>query len=69
MIEQMLTAHEVGARCGISRTTIYRLMRDGVFPRPIPAGRRAVRWLEREVVGWQEQQMSAREADRDDGKK
>ena len=29
---------------GISRSTIYRLMLDEEFPRPIKLGRRAVGW-------------------------
>jgi len=37
---------------GISRSTIYRLMEDGDFPRPIKLGRRAVRWKSEDIDDW-----------------
>ena len=48
----MLTRQQVEARCGIGRTTIYRLMRTGEFPAPLRIGPRAVRWPEAEIVAW-----------------
>lgn len=52
MTDSLLTRPEVEGRCGISKTTIYRLMRSGAFPEPIPVGARAVRWLESEIDQW-----------------
>ena len=37
---------------GISRSTIYRMMHVGEFPRPIKLGRRAVGWREDEIEQW-----------------
>ena len=37
--------------CQIGRSTIYRLMREGLFPVPIRVGPRAVRWPEHELAG------------------
>ena len=37
---------------GISRSTIYRLMLDEEFPRPIKLGRRAVGWKSEDVKSW-----------------
>ena len=37
---------------GISRSTIYRLMEDGDFPRPIRIGRRAVGWKSEDIDDW-----------------
>lgn len=37
---------------GISRSTIYRLMEDGDFPRPIRLGRRAVGWKSEDIDDW-----------------
>lgn len=48
----MLTRQQVEARCGIGRTTIYRLMRAGEFPEPVRIGPRAVRWIEAEIAAW-----------------
>ena len=51
-MSNLLTRQQVSERCGISRTTIYRLMRAGEFPEPIRIGPRAVRWREDDLVKW-----------------
>ena len=43
---------EVLARCGLSRSTLYRQMGEGAFPRPLRVGVRAVRWREAEIEDW-----------------
>ena len=45
----LLTRREVERRTGLSRSTIYRKMRDGTFPVPLKISERAVRWREREI--------------------
>ena len=50
--ERMLRRHEVELRCGLARTSIYRLMRVGAFPEPVKVGPRAVRWPESEIEQW-----------------
>ena len=54
MTEQsrMLRRAEVEKRCGISRSSIYRLMRRGMFPEPVQIGPKAVRWPEAEISAW-----------------
>ena len=52
MTDRLLRREEVETRCGIARTTIYRLMRCGEFPEPLKVGPRAVRWLESEIETW-----------------
>ena len=34
------------------RSTIYQYIKDGVFPKPVPLGPRAVGWLESDVTEW-----------------
>ncbi len=46
---KMLKRDEVEEICKISRSAIYRLMREADFPEPIRVGQRAVRWRESEV--------------------
>ena len=43
---------EVMARTGLSRSTIYDLIRRRKFPSQINLGPRAVGWVEDEVVDW-----------------
>ena len=38
----------------MSRSSIYRLMQDGEFPRPVKVGPAAVRWRESEITHWSE---------------
>ncbi len=50
---------EVLHRCGISNTTLHRLIKEGDFPAPIQLGPRAVAWVESEVDSWIEQRIKA----------
>ena len=49
---RLLRLSEVRARCGLSRSSIYRKMREGSFPEPLKVGDRAVRWPEHEINAW-----------------
>ena len=50
--DRLLKRQEVEARCGLARTSIYRMMSAGTFPRPLRVGTRAVRWSEAEIEHW-----------------
>ena len=52
MSSRVLRRPEVEARTGLSRSTIYRLMDEGAFPRPVRLHTRAVGWREDDVAGW-----------------
>ena len=52
MNDRLLRREEVQERVGLTRTTIYRLMREGAFPVPIRIGPRAVRWPASELEQW-----------------
>jgi len=39
-------------RVGYSRSTIYQLIAEGKFPKPINLGARAVAWLESDIDSW-----------------
>ena len=47
-----LRRRQVQTRTGLSRSTIYQHIKDGVFPKPVPLGPRAVGWLESDVSEW-----------------
>ena len=51
-MSNLLTRREVESRFGISKTTVYRLMQCGAFPKPVRIGVRAVRWDESEIAEW-----------------
>ncbi len=46
---KVLRVPEVLARHGVSRTTIFRLERDGEFPQRIQLSRNSVGWAEDEI--------------------
>lgn len=58
MMTKMYRRDEVKAITGLSTSSIYRLMADGSFPRPVRIGERAVAWTEQSLIDW----MSERDA-------
>ncbi len=55
-------AQVIAIRGGGGTSRLYADMDAGLFPRPIKTGRRAVAWLQREVVAWQNQRIAERDA-------
>ena len=47
-----LRRKQVESRTGLSLSTIYQYVKDGVFPKHVPLGPRAVGWLESDVSEW-----------------
>ena len=64
---RFLRLPEVLARTGLSRSTIYVRLEQGLFPRPVSLGVRAVGWIESEVDEWIRRRIaeSRFEGDRD----
>ena len=48
----ILRRRHVEQRTGLSRSTLYQYMKDGVFPKPVQLGLRAVGWLESDISKW-----------------
>lgn len=44
----------VERQTGLSRSTIYAMMAEGTFPRPIRLGKRAVGWRDSDIAAWLE---------------
>ena len=51
-VDSFLREREVHRRTGLSRTTRWRLERDGKFPRRRLISPGAVGWLESEISDW-----------------
>lgn len=58
-VDPLLTRPEVEAEIGLGRSTIYRLMAAGAFPRPLRIGRQAVRWPRSAIEKWKAEQPLA----------
>jgi len=52
MAKKVIRRREVEARIGLARSTIYAMMADDRFPRPVKIGRRAVGWIEEDINNW-----------------
>ena len=50
--DRLLRREEVEARTALSRSSLYRKMREGTFPLPLKISKRAVRWWETEVEAY-----------------
>lgn len=51
-MESLKRLPDVLSRIGYSRSTIYQLIAEGKFPKPISLGGRAVAWLESDIDAW-----------------
>ena len=49
---RVLRLHEVLERVGLSKSTLWRYINEGDFPKPIKLGPRASGWIEEEVDDW-----------------
>ena len=59
MEDRILRLPEVLALTGLSRSTIYLRVEEGMFPKQINLGLRAVGWLDSDVQNWLCDRVSA----------
>ncbi|HIF9244413.1 TPA: AlpA family transcriptional regulator [Photobacterium damselae] len=57
---RLIRLKEVMHICGLGRSSIYKFMEDGRFPKSVSLGDRAVAWVETEVEEWIEQKVAKR---------
>ncbi|MEN2506156.1 AlpA family transcriptional regulator [Stutzerimonas stutzeri] len=49
---RIIRLKEVIGSTGLARSTIYKQISEGVFPKPVSLGDRCVGWVEEEVQEW-----------------
>lgn len=49
---RLIRIREVQHRVGLGRSTIYRWMAQGRFPKPVQLGGHVVAWLEGDIEEW-----------------
>lgn len=59
---RLMKLPEVTATTGLGRSSIYERIAQGVFPRPVPLGGRAVAWVSTEIDDWIMARIEARDA-------
>ena len=60
-LDRLLTSKQIAAETGISRSTIYRLLQNESFPKPIRIGPRCMRWPESDIKAWVAERKAAGE--------
>ena len=58
--ERFIRLPEVMHLCGLSRSTIYELIRKGEFPPQVSLGGKNVAWLHSEVTAWMAGRIAGR---------
>lgn len=49
---RVIRLKEVLDTTGLSRSTVYKYIAEGGFPKPVTLGERCVGWVESEVFDW-----------------
>ena len=65
MKDRYLRRTQVEQLTGLSRSTIYRRIMLGTFPRPFNVGGSAVRWRETDLLEWKSGHQPTRSAAND----
>ena len=58
--EKILRLQEVLEVVGLGRSSIYKSIADGKFPKQVKLGPRSVGWMESEIQEWIQQRISDR---------
>lgn len=66
--QAFLRRKSVEMRTGLKRSTIYELIQEKSFPRPITIGSRAVGWLESDIDKWICERVAASRKGKDHAK-
>jgi prophage regulatory protein len=62
MLRRILRLPQVEEATGESRSTIYKRISEGEFPKPVKLGAKSVGWIEEEVAAYNEARIAARDA-------
>ncbi|HHX8289300.1 TPA: AlpA family transcriptional regulator [Vibrio diabolicus] len=57
---RLIRLKEVMHICALGRSSIYKFMEEGRFPKSVSLGDRAVAWVESEVEEWIEKKLAER---------
>ncbi len=61
MTTRLIRIDEVKYLTGLSRATIYRYMKDGLFPLSLSLGGGSTAWSEQEICSWIAEKIEERE--------
>ncbi|QIA23653.1 MULTISPECIES: AlpA family transcriptional regulator [unclassified Mesorhizobium] len=61
-MKTFLRRPEVQRLTGLSTSSMYEVMKAGMFPKPIRIGPKAVAWDAEEITAWQERCLAQRDS-------
>ena len=61
MLRKILLLPQVEEATGESRSTIYKRISEGGFPKPVKLGAKSVGWVEDEIAAYNEARIAARD--------
>jgi len=61
MTQRLIRLSDVTKRTGIPKSTIYALLKNNRFPRPVPLTTRCVAFVESEIEAWIDQRIAERD--------
>jgi prophage regulatory protein len=59
---RFIRLNDVSQATGLRRSTIYKYIGEGLFPKAVPLGGGRVAWVEEEVQDWMVTRVKARDA-------
>jgi prophage regulatory protein len=64
MLRKILRLPQVEEATGESRSTIYKRISEGEFPKPVKLGAKSVGWVEDEIAAYNEARIARRDSER-----
>jgi prophage regulatory protein len=61
-LQRFLRRPDVQRVTGLPCSTLYEMMSDGRFPKPVPLGGQKVAWIESEIIDWQKRRIAERDS-------
>jgi prophage regulatory protein len=59
---RILRLRDVMDKTGLARSTVYKYIEAGTFPKPIDLGGRSVGWVDEEINDWILEKISQRDS-------
>lgn len=58
---RIMRLHEVMSVTGLGRSSVYKYMAHGTFPKPVLLGEKAVGWVSTEIEDWVKARITERD--------
>ena len=59
---KIIRLKQVMETTGLARSTIYKYIAAGTFPKPVPLGGKSVGWVDEEIQEWVKAKIEERDA-------